>query len=30
MNLPVAKWWAKKYLEEVLHQLRVENTQYPA
>ena len=30
MNLPVAKWWAKKYLEEVLRQLRDENTQYPA
>ena len=30
MNLPVAKWWAKKYCEEVLRKFSFENTNYPA
>ena len=30
MNLPVAKWWSIKYLEEVLEKLSFENTHYPA
>ena len=30
MNLPMAKWEAKKYLEEVLEQATDENLNYPA
>ena len=30
MNLPVAKWWSIKYLEEVLEKLSFDNTHYPA
>lgn len=30
MNLPVAKWWGKKYCDEVLKKLYFENTHYPA
>ena len=30
MNLPMAKWEAKKYLEEVLEQATEENLNYPA
>lgn len=30
MNLPVAKWWSKKYCQDVLQQLSYENTHYPA
>jgi len=29
MNLAVAKWWSKKYLEEVLTKISHENTHYP-
>ena len=30
MNLPVAKWWGKKYCDEVLKKFSFENTHYPA
>jgi len=30
MNLPVAKWWSKKYCQDVLQHLSYENTHYPA
>ena len=30
MNLPVAKWWSKKYCLDVLQNLSYENTHYPA
>ena len=29
MNLPVAKWWSKKYCQDVLQQLSYDNTHYP-
>ena len=29
MNLPVAKWWSRKYLEEVLENISYDNTHYP-
>ena len=29
MNLPVAKWWGKKYCDEVLKKFSFENTHYP-
>ena len=30
MILPVAKWWGKKYCDEVLKKFSFENTHYPA
>ena len=30
MNLPVAKWWSKKYCQDVLQHLSYDNTHYPA
>ena len=30
MNLAVARWWSKKYCEEVLKNLCYENTHYPS